>query len=216
LPCHSCRHVENLQDISCCFQQWNSAVTSTIYASVASSRVSRACFVHSRVCLSGNPSAEIQQLTTSWCSISWTVQTKACINHRGFPLRAAINMLHTSLRTPAVCFMVNWLSFASILVYCHPTACCCLFLPLPVLQTIFKCASWVICLVAAWTSLWWTNVCPRTCYVRRIAVFDVAPANLPVFDPLPPGGGRSVSIMCWCAIGEEDDYERQWEALSTI
>jgi len=30
LPCHCSKHVENLQDISCCFQQWDLATTSTI------------------------------------------------------------------------------------------------------------------------------------------------------------------------------------------
>jgi hypothetical protein len=51
--------------------------------------------------------------------------------------------------------------------------------------------------------------------VPRISVFDVAPPNLPVFDPLSPGAGGCVSIMCWCGIGEEDDNERKWEALRT-
>jgi len=49
-------------------------------------------------------------------------------------------------------------------------------------------------------------------YIR----IDVAPANRPVFDPLSPGGGGCVSMMCWCGIGEEDDNERKWEALRTI
>jgi hypothetical protein len=52
--------------------------------------------------------------------------------------------------------------------------------------------------------------------VPRSSVLDVAPPNLPVFDPLSPGGGGSVSIMCWCGIGEEDDNKRKWEALKTI
>jgi len=52
--------------------------------------------------------------------------------------------------------------------------------------------------------------------MSRIPVFDVAPANLPGFDPLSPGPGGCVSIMCWCGIGEEDDNERKWEALRTL
>jgi hypothetical protein len=52
--------------------------------------------------------------------------------------------------------------------------------------------------------------------VPRISVFGVVPANLPEFDPLSPGGGGCVSIMYWCGIGEEDDYERKREALRTI
>jgi hypothetical protein len=65
LPYHSCRQVEDLQDISCCFEQRNLAVTSTIYTSVASSKVIKACFVHSRGCLSGNSSSKLPQVTTS-------------------------------------------------------------------------------------------------------------------------------------------------------
>ena len=65
LPCHSSRHVENLQEISCCFKQWDSAITSTIYASVACSKVIRASFVYFRGCLAGNMSPNITALKTS-------------------------------------------------------------------------------------------------------------------------------------------------------
>jgi len=170
--------------------------------------VTKACFVHSRRCLAGNSSAKIPELRTSWCSIWRSVRTDACVDHGGFLLRAAMNSLHSSLRTLTVCYTVNRPPFASIWIYSHWTACCFLFLLLPVLWTMFKCASWVICLVATLAALWWSCV-------PRIFVFDVAPANLPVFDPLSPGGGGCVSIMCWCGIGEENDNERKWEALTT-
>jgi hypothetical protein len=52
--------------------------------------------------------------------------------------------------------------------------------------------------------------------VPKIAVFDELPANLPVFDPLSPGRGGCVSMMCWCGIGEEDDSKREWKAMKTI
>jgi len=65
LPCHSCRHVENLQEISCCTYRLDSAITSTMYASVASSNVVKACLVHSRRFSSLNSSAKIPQLATS-------------------------------------------------------------------------------------------------------------------------------------------------------
>jgi len=52
--------------------------------------------------------------------------------------------------------------------------------------------------------------------VPRISVFDIAPANWPVFDPLSSGGGGWVSMMCRCGIGEKDDNERKWEALRII
>jgi hypothetical protein len=51
--------------------------------------------------------------------------------------------------------------------------------------------------------------------VPRCSVFDVVPAHLPVFDLLSPGGHGSVSIMCWCGMGQHDNDERKWEALRT-
>jgi len=178
--------------------------------------VIKACFVHLRGWLSGISSAKIPELKTSWCSISWTVWTNAFVKHGGFPWQAAMNPFRTSLWAPAVCYRVNWPPFASIWIYSHPTACCFLFLLLPVLRTIVKCASRVICLVAALVVSRWTNLSLHSCCVRRISVFDVAPANWPVFERLLPGGGGCVSMMCWCWIGEEDDNERKWEALRTI
>jgi len=179
-------------------------------------KVSKACFVHSRGYWSGNSSAKIPELTSSWCSISRTVRINTSVNHGGYPLQAAVNSLCSSLRTPAVCYMVHWPPFGSIWIYSHPTPCCSLFVLLPVLWTILKCASWVICLVAALAASRRTNLCLRSCCVPRISVFDVAPANLPVFNPLSPGRGGCVSKMCRCGIGEKDDNKRKWEALRTI
>jgi len=183
---------------------------------VASSGVINAWFVHSWGCSSGNSSAKIPELTTSWCSIWRTVRTNAFIDHGGFPLRAAINALRSSLWTPAVRYTFNWPPFASIWIYSHPTACCYLFFLFPVLRTIIKCASWVICLVAALAASRWSNFCLSSWCLSRTSVFVVAPANRPVFNPLSPGGGGYVSMMCWRGIGEEDDNERKWEALRTI
>jgi len=177
--------------------------------------VIEACFVHARGRISGNSSAQIPELTTSWCSISRTVRRNAFVDPGGFTLRAAMNSWRSSLRTPAVGYKINWPPFATIRIYSHPTACCFMFLLLPVLRTIFKCASWVICLVGTLAALRWTDMCLRSCCVRRSFVFDVAPANLLIFVQLSPGGGGCVSIMCWCGIREEDDNERKWEALRT-
>jgi len=62
LPRHSSWHVENLQGFSCCFSKEDSAITSTIYDSVASSKVFEDCFVHSLGPLSRNSSAKIPGL----------------------------------------------------------------------------------------------------------------------------------------------------------
>jgi len=83
LPCHSSRQVENLQEISCCFWQWDSAITSTIYASIVFFKVITAWFVHSWKWLSGNASAKILELTTSRCRILQTVQSNAIVDHGG-------------------------------------------------------------------------------------------------------------------------------------
>ena len=72
--------------------------------------------------------------------------------------------------------------------------------------------------------VWWLHwqrrgelTCVCALVVRQeFGVFDVAPANLPVFDPLPPHVGGFVSMMCLCGIGQKDDNERKWEALRTI
>jgi len=148
LPCHSSKHVENLQDISCCFRKWESAITSTIYASVASSKVFKASLVHSRWRLSPNSSAKMPELTTSWCSIPCTVWTKAFVNHGGFSLRAVKYWSRSSLRIPAAHYSINWWPCTMIWTYSPVIACCFLFVLHPVLQTVFKCASWVMFSVA--------------------------------------------------------------------
>jgi len=180
-----------------------------MYGSIASSMVINACFFHSRGCLSGNFFEKIPKLATSSCSISRTVRTKAFVDHGAFPLPAAINLLRSPLWTPAVHYTVYWPPFTSIWISSHPTACCFLFLRLPVLRTISKWAAWVISLVAALSASRWTNFCLRSCCVRRMSVFELAPGNRPVFDPRSPDGGGCVSMMCWCGIEEEDDNKRK-------
>jgi len=108
LPCHHTRLVECVQDINCCFKRWDAAITSTLYASLSSSKVINACFVQSWECLSGNLYAKIPSLTTSSCSISWTAHRNALVNHRGFRLQTAIDWSCSSRRTPAVWYTVNW------------------------------------------------------------------------------------------------------------
>ena len=115
---------------------------------MASSKVFRACFVHSCGRLSRNSSAKIPKLATLWCSISRTVQTNALFDNGGLPLWEAINWSHSCLRTPAVGYILSWPSSTLIWIDSHPIPCCFLFLLLMVLLTFFKCASWVIFLVA--------------------------------------------------------------------
>jgi len=145
LPCDSSRHFENEQDDSCCFWKWESPITSTIYAFVASSKVIKAIFVHSRGCLSPNSSAKMSQLTTLWCSISRTVRIKAFVDLGGIPFRAARYWSRSSLCILAVHHPINWQQYTMIWTYSHPIAYCVLFVLCPVLGMIF-------------------NVCPGSCY----------------------------------------------------
>jgi len=188
----------------------------TIYTSVASSKVIKACFFPSGGCLSGNSSPKIPVLTTSWCSNSRTVLTIAFLDHGGLPLQAVINKSLSYLHTPAVRYTVNWWLFTLICINSHPTACCFVFWQLPVLQAIFKCTSWVIFLVTTSATSRWTNWCPCTCCVPMTNQLDVVPANQLNFNPQSPGWGGCVSMICWCGIEEEDDNEMKWEVLWTI
>ena len=216
LPCHRSRHVEYLQEISCCVKQWDAAITSTIYAFVVSSKVIKACVVNYRRCLSRNSSPKIPEITTSWCSISRTVRTNALVDHGGFPLWAARNWSCSSWRTPAAWYMVNWRPLTMVWIYSQPTACCFLFVLLPVLLMILKCASRVIFLVAALAASRWTNCCLCSCCVPISDKFVKAPANRLDSDPLGPGWGHGVSMICWCGIAEEDEYKKKWEVLRII
>jgi len=216
LPCHCSRQVEYLQEISCCFKQWDATITWTIYASVAFSKVINACFDQSLGSLSWNSSTKIPELMTSWCYISHTGRRNALFDHGGFPLQIAINWSHNSRRTPVTWYTVNWRPFTMVWRYSHPTACCFLLVLLPVLWTIFNCASWVIFLVAALAPSQWTNWGLCSCCVLLSAVFDEAPANRLDSDSLRPGWGGCVSMICWCGIGEEDDNEKKWEVLRII
>jgi hypothetical protein len=51
LPCHASSHIQNQQKLSWFYQQWDWAVVSTIYTSVASSTVINIWSVHSWWCL---------------------------------------------------------------------------------------------------------------------------------------------------------------------
>jgi len=192
------------------------AITFTRYASVASSKVIKACFVHWWGCLSGNWFAKIPDLTTSWCLMSQTVRINTIVDHGGFLLRVEMNWSRSSLRTSGECYMVNWRPFTSILIYSHPIACCFLFLLQQVLWTILKCASWVIYFVAALAASCWTRWCRHSCCVPRIPVFDVPPTSPLEFNLLSRGGDGCASLMCWCGIGAQDDKEKKWDILRTI
>jgi hypothetical protein len=112
--------------------------------------------------------------------------------------------------------MVSWPSFSLLWIYSPPIACYFWFLLLPVLQTISKCVSWVIFLVAALAALWWTNWCLRSFCVPESNILGVTPVDPPGSVLFSPGWGVCIAMISWCGIGEKDDHEKKWEALRNI
>jgi len=127
LPCHSGRHVENIQEISWFFK-WDLDITSTTYALVDSSMVFNASFVHCRGCFPSNSSVQLPVLTTWWCSIAWTVLLNALVEHGGFPLQAAISWSHSSLCEPPLHYELSPSLSSTMWIYSHWIAGCCTFL----------------------------------------------------------------------------------------
>jgi len=128
--------------------EWESSVTSTIYDSVATSKVFKASFDHFQGRLSPNSCANIPHLTTLWCSISQTVRTKKVVEHGSFLLRAVMSWSRSSLHSPAVHYTLGWLSATSIWIDSHPIAWCFLFLLLHISCTSLQWVSLVIFSVA--------------------------------------------------------------------
>jgi len=152
----------------------------------------------------------------SWYSIMGTLWKYALVENGGFPSWAVIKWSCSSRRTPTLCLKALWLLFNSIWIYFHPTAYYFKYFPLPVLRTIFKCASWVICLVAALAASQWTHWFLNSCCVPISDMFDIVPANQLDLDTHSPGCGHCASIICCCGFGEEDDNEKKWDVLRTI
>jgi len=165
---------------------------------VASFNVIEACFIHSRGSLSRNSSAKIPELTTSWCSISRTVRTNAFVDLGGLLLQEVINLSRSSLHTPAVRYIVSWPSSTLTWIDSHLIARCFLFLLVPVLHTVFKCASWAIFSVATIAASQWTNWCLRCCSVSTGGVLLKAPVVRLDSAPSAPGWSVSGAMACCC------------------
>ena len=191
-------------------------ITSTIYTSIASVKMIKACFVDSWGPLSQDYSTKVLVVTTSWCSNEWTVRTNASVNGGGFRLQGAINWSRSSQCTPAVQYIVSLVPSTLVWIHSHPKECCMLFLLLPVLRTIFKCASRVISAAAALAASWWTHWCPRCCGVWLGGALDAAPVIRLDSDPLAPCRGVCGVMICWSRKGEEDDDEKKWEVPKNI
>jgi len=86
LRSHGSWHVQNLQEIICCFEKWDSAYTSTVYDTLASLHVFKACFVFFWGRLSCNLTAKFPELTTSSCLILQPLWINVLVDHRDVPL----------------------------------------------------------------------------------------------------------------------------------
>jgi len=164
--------------------------------------VVKACFVHSRGCISPKLSAKIIALTTSSCSISPAVLKNAMVDAGDFQSSAAKYWSRGALCTPAVWYIIIWQTSASIRLYSHLIMRYVRFLLLPIWQTIFNGPCWVIVSVAAFAGLRWTKCCLCCSWVLSCGVLDEAPLILPGFDPLGPSWGVC-DTMIWLCGSEE-------------
>jgi len=194
--------LKTYKEISCCIYIIDSAIALTIYASVASSNVVKACLVHSREFISLNSSAKIPELTTSWCSISRTVQTNSLVDHGGYPLLVARNWSLSSLRRPAACYIISWRSSTLIRLYSHLIVCWFLLLLLPVIQKVFDCWSWVMFSVAAFAESRWAKWCLRCSWVSAGGWLEEAPVVL--LDSVPCSTCWGVCGTMICCSGSEE------------
>jgi hypothetical protein len=152
----------------------------------------------------------------SYCSISQTVRTNAWVDCRGFQLQAEMNWSQSSWCIPAVYYTVSLPSFNLVWIYSHPMGYCFLFWLLPVLWTIFICASCIIFWVATFAALEWTSWSLCSCCVPESDVLGATPVDPPGLVPFSPGWGACVGMICLCGIGEEDDKKKKWKVLRNI
>ena len=130
---------------------------------------------------------------------NFTDRADTCL---GRPWRFAVtgsdNWSCSSLRTPAVRYILSWPLSTRIWIDSHPIACCFLFLLLLDLRTFFKCASWVIFLVATIAASRWTNWCLRCCHVSPSGALIEAPVVQLNLAPIAPVGIVSGAMACCC------------------
>jgi len=127
-----------------------------------------------------------------------------------------MNWSRSSLCTLVVHYTVSWQLSTMIWIYKNQIAGCFISLVPLVLWTMFKCASWVILLVAALAVSQWTNWSLQSWYLPMSDIYDKVPIDQLDSDPLLTGWGVCVAMIWWCGIGEEDDNKKKWEVLRNI
>jgi len=185
------------------------------------------CLVHSQGFSSLNSSVNIPELTTSTCLISRTARMNALVDHGGFPLWVPLNLSHSSLPTPAVCYIISWPRCTSIRQHLHLIACCFIFLLLPVLRTIFNYVSRVISLVGAFAASRWTKWILHFVGSQQEAYWMKWPSFCSILSHshlaaalVEPwfAAAEMKRWWQWNKVGgpEEEDNEKKWEVLQNI
>ena len=109
-----------------------------------------------------------------------------------------MNWSCSSLRTPALHYIVRSPSSTLIWIDSHPIVCCFLFFWLLLFPTVIKCAFWVTFLVATIAASWWTNSHLHCCCVSPGGALVEAPVVRLNLAPIAPGWIVSVAMTCWC------------------
>ena len=126
--------------------------------------------------------------------------TNALVDHGGFPLRAVMNWSLSSLATPAGHCTVSWRSSTSIWIDSHLIAFCFLSLLLPVICTMFKCASCFVFSVATIAASRWTHWCLRYCSVSLGGALFEEPVIQLYWASFGPGWCISGAMTCCCGM----------------
>jgi hypothetical protein len=124
------------------------------------------------------------------------VQRKGFVDHGDLLLREGINWSRCALRTPAVRYILSWLSFPQIWIDSHPITCCFWFLVLPVLCTFFKCVSGLLFWVATIAASRSTDWCLHCCWVSPGGALSEAPVVRLDSAQIAPGGCVSGARNC--------------------
>jgi len=90
------------------------------------------------------------------------------------------------------------------------------FLLLQVSQTMCKCISWVIFLVATSAVLWCSDWCLRSCGLPQSNVVGLTPDDPAGLVPFSSRCGICVAMIFWREIEKEDDNEEKWDGLKNI
>jgi hypothetical protein len=126
-----------------------------------------------------------------------------------------MNWSQSSVRTPAVHYIVCWLPCTLIWGDSDPIACYFWSLLSLLLCTIIKYEFWAGFLVGAIAALRWTNWCLRCCWVAARGILDEVPIIRLDLDLITPAWGVCEAVNCCGGKGDKDDHEK-WNIQRNI